>query len=136
MKKIVGQTKDVGFQFGLRKTFQLPQDQVWEFMFSPTGLDIWLGKLATELELNKSFRTESGIEGHVRVLKPLSHVRMSWKKPEWDQSSTLQVRIMGNEKKTTISFHQEKLTDGDQRKEMKEYWDVVMSELTARLDNT
>lgn len=31
--------------------------------------------------------------------------------------------------KTTVSFHQEKLTESTQRKEMKQHWDAVIKKL-------
>ena len=133
MGKVVGQTKDVGFQFGLRKTFRFPKEQVWAFMFSKAGLDIWLGKLKDDLKLDKTFKTRDGIEGAVRVFKPWSHIRMSWKKPDWENMSTVQVRVIANGEKTIISFHQEKLVDAKQRMEMKAYWNTVMRKLSSAL---
>ena len=129
MSKQVGQTKDVGFQFGLRKTFPISATEVWDFMFSGKGLDIWLGKLENELELKQPFVTKEGIEGLVRVWKPYSHIRVNWKKPDWENLSTVQVRVMGNDQKATISFHQEKLLDAAQREEVKAYWNGKMGEI-------
>jgi hypothetical protein len=36
--------------------------------------------------------------------------------------STVQIRVIGNENKTTRAIHQEKLLNSEQRNEMKEYW--------------
>jgi len=55
-----GQTKDVGFQFGIRKTFPVSTEKVWDFLFSEQGLKIWLGKLKNELEIKKEYETENG----------------------------------------------------------------------------
>lgn len=127
--KPVGLTKNAGWQFGLRKTFPYSQEFLWDFMFSEKGLQIWLGELENELELKKDFKIREGIEGHVRVFKPYSHIRMKWKKENWENFSTVQVRVMGNREKATISFHQEKLSDNDQREEMKDYWNKKMTEI-------
>ncbi|ELR70018.1 hypothetical protein C900_04388 [Fulvivirga imtechensis AK7] len=133
MQKEVGLTKDVGYQFGLRKTFPVSVEQAWDFLFSDKGLKIWLGALDSELELNMQYKTTEGIEGLVRVIKPYSHVRMNWKKKNWKNMSTVQVRTIENNGKTTISFHQEKLLNAAQREEMKAYWNRKMNELSEKL---
>ena len=43
--KTVRQTKDAGFQIGVRKTLPISIDKAWDFLFSDEGLEIWLGKL-------------------------------------------------------------------------------------------
>jgi hypothetical protein len=127
--KQVGLTKDVGWQFGLRKTFPYSQEYFWDFMFSDKGLNLWLGKLEGELEIKKAYKTKDGIEGLVRVFTPNSHIRMTWKKKNWSNISTVQVRVIGNSEKATIIFHQEKLIDENQRNEMKSYWNRIMIEI-------
>lgn len=135
MEKITGQTKDNGFQFGLRKTFSQSLDNIWEFMFSKNGISIWLGELDADLELKKEFKTKNGISGLVRVFKDKSHIRLNWKKKNWANMSTLQIRIIGQKEKVTISFHQEKLLDANQRKEMKAYWNDVMNRISENVNN-
>ena len=92
------------------------------FLFSENGLKIWLGELKNELELKKNFETENRIIGLLRVFKPNSHIRLNWKPKNWENMSTVQIRLIGNENKTTIAIHQEKLLNTEQRYEMKEYW--------------
>ncbi len=130
MENQVGKTKDVGFQFGIRKTIPVSNEKVWDFLFSENGLKIWLGKLNSELELKKEFKTENGITGFVRVFKPNSHIRLNWKPKTWENMSTVQIRVIGNETKTTIAIHQEKLLNSEQRNEMKEYWTQKINLLT------
>ncbi|MEM8969752.1 MAG: hypothetical protein AAGE93_25260, partial [Bacteroidota bacterium] len=55
------------------------------------------------------------------------------KMKKWKNLSTLQVRVMGNKEKTTISFHQEKLLDNSQREEMKKYWNEKMIKIEKAL---
>lgn len=128
-RKPVGLTKDSGWQFGLRKTFPYSQEYLWDFMFSDKGLNIWLGELDGELNINRAYKTKEGTEGFVTVFTPYSHIRMNWKKKNWMNFSTVQVRIIGNLEKATISFHQEKLADDNQREEMKAYWNNKMAEI-------
>lgn len=132
-KKNIGLTKDVGWQFGLRKTFPYAQQYLWDFMFSNKGLKIWLGNLNEKLEIKKSFKTKEGIEGVVRIFTPYSHIRMNWKKKDWENTSTVQVRVIGNHEKATISFYQEKLLDNNQREKMKLYWNKKMTEIENML---
>lgn len=125
--KVVGQTRDAGFQIGVRKTFAVPVETVWSFLLSEAGLATWLGKISLEnFELGKPYKTEGGIEGKVTVIKPTSHVRLTWKPKHWTNTSALQIRVIPSKEKTTISFHQDKLLDSRQRDEMKKYWDGVV----------
>jgi len=131
---MVGQTKDVGFQFGIRKTFSVSTERVWDFLFSKNGINIWLGKLKSELEINKEYETENGTKGLVRVYKPNSHIRLNWKLKNWKNMSTIQIRVIGNQEKTTIAIHQEKLLNSEQRAEMKEYWNEIINEIADEMN--
>ena len=130
---ILGQTKDVGFQLGARKTFHVSKEVAWNFLFSNNGLKIWLGEITDELKVGETYKTKEGIEIFIRVFHPLSHIRLDWKKKEWNNMSRVQVRVFGNRSKTTISFHQEKLLDRGQREEMREYWNKVINKISNRI---
>ena len=130
MPKTVGQTKDAGFQIGVRKTFNVPVEAGWDFLLSEAGVSIWLGEINPEsLELGKPYKTREGIEGKIRVLKPYSHIRLTWKPKHWTNTSVLQIRVIPSKSKTTVSFHQDKLLDSRQRGEMKKYWDGVIKKI-------
>jgi uncharacterized protein YndB with AHSA1/START domain len=130
----IGLTKAVGFEIGVSKAIPIAQEKVWDFMFSEEGAAIWLGHTNwSEFEVNKTYQTTDGIEGVIRVFKPMSHIRLTWKHPEWEAFSTLQVRVMAARDKTRISFHQEKLISAEQRTAMKEYWERVMKALECQL---
>jgi hypothetical protein len=131
--KIVGQTKDAGFEIGVRKTFPVLLATAWEILFSETGIKIWLGKTDIPFEENAVFKTDDGITGRVTVLKHLSHTRLQWKKPDWPNTSIVQVKVIGAKDKTTISFHQEKLLNNMQREEMKQYWDNVFGNISSNI---
>jgi len=133
MENQIGKTKDVGFQFGIRKTISVSTEKVWDFLFSKNGLKIWLGTLKDDLELKKEFKTKNGITGFVRVFKPNSHIRLNWKPKTWGNISTVQIRVIGNNEKTTIAIHQEKLLNNEQRNEMKYYWTKVINKLTTEI---
>lgn len=135
IEKTAGLTRDTGWQFGIRKTFPRPQPFLWDFMFSDRGLRIWLGKLREKLEVRKTYVTAEGIEGKVNVLVPYSHIRMTWKMKAWENSTILQVRVMGNDDRGVISFHLEKLLSIHQREEMKVFWSKKISELESAVMN-
>ena len=135
--KIVGQTKDVGFQIGIRKSIPISLDIAWDFLFSEEGLKIWLGKInSNQFDRNETDKTKEGVEGKVNVFKPNSHIRLTWKPKNWTNTSTLQIRVIEAKGKTTISIHQEKLIDSNQREEMKKYWDKVTETLTKKITTT
>jgi len=133
MEKQVGQTKDVGFQFGIRKTVPISAELAWNFLFSAKGLETWLGKLNHELELKKEYETVNGITGFVRVFKPKSHIRLNWKLKDWPNMSTVQLRVIGKQGKATIAIHQEKLLNAEQRSKMKEYWIKVIQKIDKEI---
>ncbi|MFK9093756.1 SRPBCC domain-containing protein [Bacillus salipaludis] len=130
-QKIVGQTKSVGFQVGVRRTFPISQEKAWEMV---TSEEIWL---ATSTKINlqpgEKYVTTTG-EGEIRIVKPLQQLRLTWKKNGWEKYSTIQVRIIPKEStKTTISFHQENLSDQYEREEMKQYWESVLKTIGERI---
>lgn len=131
MTKTVGQTASVGFQIGVRRTLNLTQEQAWEYLISPSGLKLWLGDLETlNLEVGQAYTANDGTSGELRVIKTYEQLRMTWQRKNWPKPSTLQIRlILGSGNRTTISFHQEKLTDLNAREEMKLRWENVLSHL-------
>lgn len=133
--KLVGQTKDVGFQIGVRRTYNAPFADAWSFMFSEQGLAVWLGRLTSgSLEKGQEYRTAKGTRGKIRVFTEGSHIRMSWQPRGWENESTLQIRVIPSGKKTVISFHQEKLTGPAQREEMKKHWEAVSEKIRQYLE--
>ena len=134
--KTVGQTKDVGFQIGVRKTFSVSPETAWNFLFSEKGLALWLGKIELEdIDLEKPYKTKDGIEGKINTFNPYSHIRLTWKPTHWTNMSTVQIRVIDTKGKTTISFHQDKLIDSDQRNEMKKHWGNVLAKIETELTN-
>jgi hypothetical protein len=134
--KLTGQTKDAGFQIGVRKTFPVSVNAAWEYLFSKEGFHVWLGTInPDEFEVNKVYNTLEGIEGKVTVLNPYSHVRLTWKPKNWTNYSALQLRVINSKDRATISFHQDKLVSSNQRQDMKLYWDKVMEKIGAGLLN-
>ena len=90
--------------------------------------------MKNELEIKKECETENGTKGLVRVFKPNSHIRLNWKPKNWENMSTIQIRVIGHQEKTTVSIHQEKLLNSEQRAEMKEYWNEIMEKITNKIE--
>lgn len=133
--KVVGQTKDVGFQIGVRKTFPVSVDVAWDFLFSDEGLSIWLGKVNPgDFKPGTAYKTREGVEGKISVLKTYSHIRLTWKRKDWENLSTVQIRVIPAKEKTTISFHQEKLPESYQREEMRSYWSKILEEIKNKFN--
>lgn len=135
-QRIIGQTKDVGFQVGVRRTFSISQEKAQELIASKEGLDLWLGESTSIiLEPGQKYITKTGA-GEIRIVKPLEQLRLTWQKEEWEKPSTVQVRIISKaSNKTTISFYQEKLADKNVREEMKVYWGEILDGVTEGLQN-
>lgn len=131
----VGKTKDVGFEIGVRKTIPVSPDEAWNYLFSKDGVKLWLGELTPSmgLETGKQYQTSTGVAGTVKVLKHLSHIRLTWRKKDWSNTSTLQIRVIQARTGTTISFHQECLLDSEQREAMKLHWTEVLEKISKSI---
>ncbi|KRF03783.1 ATPase [Paenibacillus sp. Soil766] len=135
-KTLVGQTASAGFQVGVRRTLPISPEQAWTFLTSSEGLQLWLGNVSFHtLEEGGTFISDKGITVQFRVVKPLSHIRLKWKKEGWTKPSTLQIRLISNKPdRTTFSFHQENLDHLDTREQMKLYWEDVLTAMKEKLD--
>ncbi|WP_198027618.1 hypothetical protein [Seonamhaeicola sp. S2-3] len=47
--------------------------------------------------------------------------------------STIQIRVIGNQEKSTVAIHQEKLLNAEQRAEMKEHWNEIMNKIGTEI---
>ena len=128
---VVGKTKDVGFQVGVRRTFPISLEQAWKYLTSREGMEIWLG-VADNFHLIKgaTYQAQGGASGEVRVVNRLENIRVTWQPKQWSQPSTIQVRVIPSGRdKTVVSFHQEKLPDATAREQMQSHWTDVLDEL-------
>lgn len=127
----VGQTRDTGFQIGVRRTLAVPLDDAWRWLTSPEGVRAWLGE-AEGLSFAKgaAYRTADGSRGEVRVFEAGHHLRLTWQPPDWPRASTIQLRVIpsagGN---TTIAFHQEHLPGPDEREARRQHFAAALDAL-------
>ncbi|MBW7473934.1 SRPBCC domain-containing protein [Paenibacillus oenotherae] len=127
----VGTTKDAGVQIGVRKTMALTKERVWDFLTSSKGLPLWIGELPSlTLQAGHEYESKEGVSGKITVVVPYHKLRMTWKRPEWDNPSRLQIYFLStNTGKTTIAIHQEMLEDVYMREVMRRHWEEMLHKL-------
>lgn len=126
---VIGHTKTTGFQVGIRRTFPINLNAAWALITSPVGLAIWLGEIKAPMNYDDNFTTKNGEHGEIKVFKENSHIRLTWKPEAWSKASTIQVRVIPNEEKTTISFHQENLPGPKEREERHAHFEMCLDKL-------
>ncbi|HYH79862.1 MAG TPA: SRPBCC domain-containing protein [Longimicrobium sp.] len=106
--RVVGQTRDTGFQVGMRRTLPIGLAEAWRLITSLAGVRAWLGDGGrVAWEPGHAYTLADGSTGEVRVVQPESHVRLTWQPKGWPRASTIQVRVIPAAAGTTVSFHQE-----------------------------
>ena len=130
--RVVGQTSGVDFQIGVQKTLPVPVDLAWVLLTEAPGRDLWLGRTSSvELRKGEKYRTEEGFEGEIRSCVPGERVRLTWSHPDLAQPSTLQVYLAASGERTSVRFHQERLSSLEERELMRERWRRVLQELAG-----
>ena len=125
--RLLGQTRDTGFQIGVRRTLPLDLAAAWRLLTSPEGVLLWLGAIEGELEPGVTYRLADGTSGEVTVFAPNSHLRLTRHVAGAERHSTIQVRVLPQSDRTTIAFHEENLPSARER-EVRRAW------FTAALD--
>jgi activator of HSP90 ATPase len=129
-KKIVGLTKNVGFQFSITRTCAVSIGDAWDFLLSETGIAIWLGDIRFEdFELNQPLTTKAGIDAKITIFKPDSHLRLAWKPAYWENTSFIEIRVLNNKNRAKIGLLHTRMLSVAQREEVKTYWTNVMHKL-------
>lgn len=130
----VGLTKDAGWQIGVRQTLDVAPQAAWEALTSPEGLRLWLGEIDwLPARKGERYLTANGTSGELRANNPGEHVRLTWQPKGWQNPSILQVRVTPSGRKTTVSFHQERLESRAQREQMRAHWQEVIQQVAAML---
>jgi L-rhamnose mutarotase len=63
------------------------------------------------------------------VFSPYSHIRLTWKKKEWNNTTIFQLRTIDLHGATEIRIHHEELQSLAQKEEMKKYWYQILDRL-------
>jgi uncharacterized protein YndB with AHSA1/START domain len=131
----VGETKHAGWEIGVSRTVPHPIGTVWRFLTSRDGVAVWLGDgVEFPLEVGNRYETRSGIVGEIRSFRPPDRIRLTWRPPDWDRDSTVQVAVRGDDSKTLIRFHQERLDGPAVRTAQKTHWEAIMARVVDTLE--
>ena len=131
--RVVGQTSGADFQIGVQKTLPVPSGVVWALLTEGAGRDCWLGRTGPlEFRKGERYETADGYRGEIRSCVPGERVRLTWDHPALAQTSTLQIYLAPSGERTSVRFHQERLSSLDERELMREHWREVLADL-ARL---
>ena len=132
MAKQVGQTKDAGWELGLRRTVDAAPDVVWAHLTGP-GLVTWLGTVKLPNVPKQRYETAEGTRGELRSFTRGERIRLTWQPADSDHESTLQVTLRPAGRGTTFGFHQERLSGPEERKELLTHWHRVADALVDAL---
>jgi hypothetical protein len=133
-KKVVGLTKNVGFQFSITKTCPVSVEGAWDFLLSESGVSMWLGDINfDDFELNNPLITEVGLEAKITIFKADSHLRLAWKPAHWDNISFIEIRVLTNGGRAKLGLLHTHMTSGAQRAEVKAYWTKIFDEMGSEL---
>jgi hypothetical protein len=119
----------------VRKTLPLAPEKAWDFLLSREIIRIWLGTVPLfPLQVGSSFRLGDNTEVKITVLKPKSHMRLSFHAPGTERPSIVQVRVIPSGENTVFAFHQEQLPDREARQERKYYFQQVLDDFECLLN--
>ena len=138
--RVVGQTSGADFQIGVQKTLPVPPDAAWKLLCESPGRDAWLGECPSfcesglesskgEFSKGQRYSTADGVSGEIRSVAPGVRVRLTWNSPQLSQPSTLQVTLVAAGNRTSFRFHQERLSNLEEREAMRGHWRRVLEDL-------
>lgn len=128
--RLPGQTRDTGFQIGVRRTLPLTPEEAWGLLTSDAGVQLWLGDTSSlRFEPGAPYTLADGTHGEMRVYQTNHHLRLTWQPSGWTRPSTIQVRVIPKGQNTTISFHQEWLPGSEEREQRRAHFDTVLEAL-------
>jgi uncharacterized protein YndB with AHSA1/START domain len=132
----VGKTRDVGYEIGVSRTVPHPLSEVWEFLVSPQGQELWLGPGARlDPEPGAPYETDEGTVGEVRSFHVRDRVRVTWRPADWSHDTTVQIALASSgPARTRIGFHQERLADAEERALQRSHWQRVADEVQKTLE--
>lgn len=129
---MVGETKDAGWEIGVSKTLDHPIDEVWAFLSSPDGIALWLGPGA-KLVKGEPYETDDGITGEVRGYRDHDRIRVTRSDQGTDDETTMQFTVVALDDRTTLTFHEERLSGPDERERRRTHWQGVQASVIEAL---
>lgn len=132
--KPVGQTKSQGWQIGVSRTLPIGLEKAWEMMLDALELPPeLLHPQQTDYNKGPALETKNKTALEIRSHEPYSLLRMKWQPKDWENSSTLQIRVRPAKTGTTISVHHEWLQDAEHREAMRLHWTDVLERLKSSI---
>jgi uncharacterized protein YndB with AHSA1/START domain len=130
-----GQVADGTWELGVTRACSVSASDAWSVVIANEGQAIWLG---THVEIAKgtSFELDDGTNGRFTIVKPGSHLRLTWYRPKWTNHARLQLRIMPTTSGSSIAFHMERLPSGAQRRHYLAHWTAVAEALVVRANRS
>ncbi|MGW0698800.1 SRPBCC family protein [Streptomyces sp. NPDC002867] len=125
-----GLTRDAGWEIGVSRTLPLPAAAVWDFLVSPEGVELWLGKGARLPAVKgETYETADGVTGELRSCRPGDRIRVTY------GTSTVQVAVSAARSGdgAVFRFHQERLADAEERERRRAHWRAVAAEVERAL---
>lgn len=132
MSQTTGQTRDAGWELGVRRTVGLPLERTWEYLLGE-GLPLWLGETTLGTSKGDRYETSEGTQGEIRSRSEQLRLRLTWQPADWSHESILQLTLRPAATGTTIAFHQERLADRAERKMMLTHWTGVLERMVSAL---
>lgn len=129
-RRVLGETKDAGFQIGVQKSMDISAAKAWKLLTSSDGLKIWLGTIPKlTLKKGSTYATKEGTTGEIRSIEKNKRLRLTYQPKNFKKPSTLQIYLLETNKKCSVRFHQEKLPSKTMRATMKTHWQGVLKKL-------
>ena len=129
--RVVGQTSGADYQIGVQKTLAVSVDQAWNLLTEGQGRDIWLGSVERlEFRKGEQYHTAEGVWGEIRSVASEQRIRITWCRAGLAQASTLQIYLAPSGEKTSVRFHQERLSSPEERERMRQHWREVLEGLS------
>ena len=111
---MTGNTRDAGWQVGVRRTLELELSEAWALLTSPPWLQRWSGLADLDPD-----------DPAMRSLTPECVVRVR------TAESLVQLRVLPATTGTTVAFHGEHLADEQTRTQRKQHWTRLLDDLGA-----
>lgn len=133
----IGETADAGYEIGVQRTFPVRSTSLWEFLIAESGIRTWLGDdHEGSLQPGETYAVADGTTGEIRTRKDGERIRLTYRPPERDSATTLQLTVSSSDssdEKSVLRIHQEKLADSDEREKMRAHWKHVIARIESEL---
>lgn len=123
-KRVLGQTQDAGFEIGIQRTISIDSAELWEWLLSAEGAEVWLG-IRTEIPARKGANFSSR-DGSYEVRSIVEGRKIRLRKVYDNSISTIQLYLTPKKEKTALLVHHEKLENSTQREKMKRQWQDIL----------